>query len=74
MNVLRTGSGKLGRGVEGKSHAGTRPVPPRRVYARQLHVGRSGSPCEREHKPEVLRRVQLRVGRRKATPSPNATC
>ena len=68
--MLRTGSRTLGRGVGSKSHAGTRPMPPRRVCARQLHAGTSGSPCERAYKPEVLRRVQLRVGRGKATPSP----
>ena len=74
VHVLRTGSGKLGRGVGGQSHAGTRPVPPRRVCARQLHVGTSGSPCDRSYRLEVLRRVQLRVGRGKATPSPGRAC
>ena len=57
VDLLRTGSGKLGREVVAQTHASTRPVPPRRVCARQLHVGTRGSPCERAYKPEVLGRV-----------------
>ena len=74
MHVLRTGSGKISREVGGQSHAGTRPMPPRRVCARQLHVGTSEPPCERTYRPEVLRRVQLQMDRGKASPSPGGAC
>ena len=39
MHVLRTGLGRVNSGVGGHSHAGTRPVSPRRICALQLHAG-----------------------------------
>lgn len=61
MHLLRSGSSRLGRGIGEQSHAGTRSVPSQRVCARPLHAGASGPPRERPCRPEVLRRVKLRV-------------
>ena len=74
MYVPRIGSGRRGRGVRRQSRGDTRPVPPRRVCARQLHVLRSGSPRERVHRPEVLRREQPRGGGEETTPPPGGAC
>ena len=48
-------------GAEDKHIRGPVPCPHRRVCARPLHVGASGMPRERSCRPEVLRRVPLRV-------------
>ena len=74
MYILWTGSERRGRGVRRQSRGDTRPVAPRRVCACQLHVGTSGSPCERVHRPEVLRRVQPRGSGEKTTPPPGGAC
>ena len=68
MYVLRTDSGRLGRGIRRQPHGGTRP--PRRVCTRQLHVGTSELPREMVYRPEVLRRVQPRQGGESTTPHP----
>ena len=70
VHVLRSGSGRLGRGFEGqlRVYAGTRPMPPRRVGTHPLHVGASGPHRARACRPEVLRREPLRVGVGKPTP------
>ena len=51
VHVLRSGSGRLGRGVRGQPRVGTRPVPLRRVGARPLHVGAHGPHRARACRP-----------------------
>ena len=74
MHVLRTVFGRVNSRVRGHPRANTRPLPPRRVCALQLNAGRSGSPRERAYRPEVLRRVQQRVGGGKTTFPPDKAC
>ena len=62
MHILRSGLERPPRGFVRQSHAGTRPVPLRRIGARPLHVGASGSHRTGACRPEVLHRVPIRVG------------